>query len=78
MKQYKSVEFFKFLEHHATLLERHSARTRTWIQWRAEGVEVKFFYCSPCNCSGVPEYECCVNKLRQNVGFQTWKWRHIM
>jgi len=38
----------------------------------------KFFYCSPCRCSGVPEYACCVNKLRQNIGLQTWKWRHIV
>jgi len=31
----------------------------------------KFFYCTPCHCPGVPEYKCCVNKLRQNVGLQT-------
>jgi len=24
-----------------------------------------------CRCSGVPEYACCVNKLRQNVGLET-------
>jgi len=29
-------------------------------------------------CSGVPEYACCVNKLRQNVGLRTWIWYHIM
>ena len=49
------------------------------------------FYCSPCptaappalpllplpyRCSGIPEYACCVNKRRQNVGLQTWIWRH--
>ena len=37
-----------------------------------------FFYCSPCRFSGAPEYACCVNKLRQNVGLQTSKWRHIL
>ena len=29
-------------------------------------------------CSGSPGYACCVNKLRQNVGLQTWIWRHIV
>jgi len=32
----------------------------------------------PYHCSSVPEYACCVNKLRQNVGLQTWIWRHIV
>ena len=32
----------------------------------------------PYRCSGVPEYACCVNKLRQNVGLQTWLWCHIV
>jgi len=32
----------------------------------------------PYRCSGVPEYARCVNKLRKNVGLQTWIWRHIM
>jgi len=31
----------------------------------------------PYRCSGVPEYACCANKLRQNVGLQTWIWRHM-
>jgi len=30
----------------------------------------------PYRCSSVPEYACCVNKLRQNIGLQTWIWRH--
>jgi len=32
----------------------------------------------PYRCFGVPEYASCVNKLRQNVGLQTWRWRHIV
>jgi len=31
----------------------------------------------PYRCSGVPEYACFVNKLRQIVGLQTWIWRHM-
>jgi len=30
----------------------------------------------PYRCSGVPGYACCVDRLRQNVGLQTWIWRH--
>jgi len=32
----------------------------------------------PYRFSGVPEYVCCVDKLRQNIGLQTWIWRHIV
>jgi len=32
----------------------------------------------PYRCSVVPEYASCVNKLRQNIGLQTWIRRHIV
>ena len=32
----------------------------------------------PYRCSGVPEYACCVNKRRQNVGLQMLIWRRMV
>ena len=37
------------------------------------------FYCFPSlQLLRRPEYPCCVNKIRQNVGLQTWIWRYIV
>jgi len=37
------------------------------------------FYCFPSlQLLRRPEYPCCVKKIRQNVGLQTWIWRYIV
>ena len=45
------------------------------LTWSADSL-----YCSDTKIRGVDveKYACYVNKLRQNVGLETWKWRQIV